>query len=74
MNIKDYLEKHDVTQGVLALKINVTPGFISQLVLKKRPIPAELAISLEKATNGEVTCEESRPDIDWAYLRNANAA
>ncbi|MDT4679101.1 transcriptional regulator, partial [Escherichia coli] len=27
--------------------------------------------AIEKATGGAVTCEELRPDIDWAYLRGA---
>ena len=34
--------------------------------------PIERCIPIERATNGEVTCEELRPDrkADFAYLRN----
>jgi DNA-binding transcriptional regulator YdaS (Cro superfamily) len=32
-------------------------------------VPAEYCPRIEKLTHGEVTCEELRPDVDWAYLR-----
>lgn len=28
-----------------------------------------LAIAIERESAGAVTCEELRPDVDWAYLR-----
>jgi len=34
-------------------------------------VPAEHCPSIEKATSRAVTCEELRPDVDWAYLRGA---
>lgn len=38
-------------------------------------IPAERCIDLERLSGGNVRCEQMRPDVDWAYLRNpANAA
>lgn len=40
----------------------------------ERALPAEHCITLEKMNNGLVRCEEMRPDVDWAYLRNASAA
>lgn len=42
---------------------------IQQWVLTR--VPAEHCPTIERATGGEVTCEELRPDIDWAYLRNS---
>jgi DNA-binding transcriptional regulator YdaS (Cro superfamily) len=32
-------------------------------------VPAEHCPRIEKLTAGKVTCEELRPDVDWAYLR-----
>jgi DNA-binding transcriptional regulator YdaS (Cro superfamily) len=29
-----------------------------------------MAINIERESGGKVTCEELRPDVDWAYLRN----
>ena len=44
---------------------------VNQWVKQKRPIPAERCPTIEKATNGAVRCEDLRPDVDWAYLRNS---
>lgn len=32
-------------------------------------IPAEYCPSIERLVNRAVTCEQLRPDVDWAYLR-----
>lgn len=34
-------------------------------------IPAEYCPSIERELNGQIKCEEMRPDVDWAYLRLA---
>lgn len=63
MDLKTYLERHDVTQAELARRIGVTPSFVSQWITGHRPIPAEKAIPIEEATGGAVKRYESRPDI-----------
>jgi len=35
----------------------------------KRGLPAEHCPVIERATDGQVSCEDLRPDVDWAYLR-----
>ncbi|WP_284459594.1 helix-turn-helix domain-containing protein [Cupriavidus campinensis] len=37
--------------------------------IENNRIPAERCPSLERAAKGVVRCEEMRPDVDWAYLR-----
>lgn len=37
-------------------------------------VPAERCPGIEKASNGAVRCEDLRPDVDWAYLRNTRKA
>ena len=32
-------------------------------------IPAERCPAIERATAGQVRCEDLRPDVDWAVLR-----
>lgn len=34
--------------------------------------PAEYCPAIERATNGEVRCEDLRGDIDWSVLRNSD--
>lgn len=36
-------------------------------------IPAERCPALERACQSAVRCEEMRPDVDWAYLRQQSA-
>lgn len=39
--------------------------------LNREAVPAEYCPAIERATNGAVRCEDLRPDVDWAYLRNS---
>lgn len=55
---------------VLADHLGVTKGAVGQWKLKNRKIPAEHCPVIERLVNRAVTCEELRPDVDWAYLRN----
>lgn len=58
-------------QAALARSLNVTPATVSQWVNEVRPVPAERCPSIERITQGAVRCEDLRPDVDWAYLRNS---
>ena len=40
----------------------------------KRRFPAELCPVVERHLVGAVTCEELRPDVDWAVLRRRRRA
>ena len=55
----------------LARDLKVSQPVISNWKNKKAPIPLERCLSIEKLTNGVVRCEELRPDIDWAAIRNS---
>ena len=69
MDLKTYFQTHK--QVDLARRLGVTPGAVHQWVTGATVLTAERAIEIEKATQGAVTCEELRPDVDWAYLRRA---
>jgi DNA-binding transcriptional regulator YdaS (Cro superfamily) len=71
---KEALEKAVLivgTASALAEMIGISKGAISQWKDEGRRIPAEHCPAIERATNGEVRCEDLRPDVDWAYLRAA---
>ncbi|OLU23102.1 hypothetical protein BVH03_23015 [Pseudomonas sp. PA15(2017)] len=48
-------------------------GQLKQVAYGHRRASAALSISLDRETGGRVPCEETRPDIDWAYLRGKAA-
>ncbi|MCW9733721.1 helix-turn-helix domain-containing protein [Avibacterium sp. 20-15] len=54
-------------QSALAKHFNIRPWAVSKW--QKSGVPAERCPEIEKLTNGQVTCEELRPDIDWSVLR-----
>ena len=56
-------------QAALARILGVKPPSVNQWVNGDRPVPAERCPDIEAATAGAVTCEELRPDINWAVLR-----
>lgn len=56
-------------QAKLARLLKLKPPTVNQWVTGVRQVPAEQCPEIEKATDGAVTCEELRPDVDWAYLR-----
>lgn len=71
MNLTEYLIKENITQSALGEMLGVSQGAIGQWKLDGRRIPAEHCPAIERLSNRSVTCEELRPDIDWAYLRNS---
>jgi DNA-binding transcriptional regulator YdaS (Cro superfamily) len=53
------------SQAELARLLQVTPAMVNQLVKGARPVPLEHCLSIETATNGQVTRQEMRPDDFW---------
>lgn len=51
--------------------LGVSPPSVNQWIKGVRQLPAERCPAIERATRGEVLCEELRPDIDWSYLRRS---
>lgn len=52
------------SQRDLADKIGITPVLISQWANALRPVPPERCVEIERATDGEVSRKDLRPD-DW---------
>ena len=57
------------SQAALAAALSVTKAAVSQWKDADRKVPAEHCPAIERLTNGEVRCEDLRPDIEWAVLR-----
>lgn len=54
-----------------ARQLGVTPQAVCFWRDGKRQLAAEYCPAIERATKGAVTCEELRPEVDWAYLRKS---
>lgn len=68
MKLKDYLNGWGKTAEMAAV-IGLPASVVSFWANGKRQVPAERCPAIEEATNGLVTCEELRPDINWSILR-----
>ncbi|MFJ5398433.1 transcriptional regulator [Pectobacterium sp. CHL-2024] len=70
MNLKNYTNQKRGRAASLGRELCIPSVLISQWANGTRQVPAERCPEIEKATDGKVTCEELRPDVDWAYLRS----
>jgi DNA-binding transcriptional regulator YdaS (Cro superfamily) len=69
---KDPLDKAaDIvgSQSALAVSLGVTKSAVNQWKDEGRRVPAEKCPAIERLTKGAVRCEDLRPDVDWAVLR-----
>lgn len=71
MNLKNYLSinRKTVNRGVFAENIGVSRVYVSHICSGFRLASIRLCLAIERETSGAVTCEDLRPDVDWAYLR-----
>ena len=57
------------SQTALAALLGVSKGAVSQWKEVGRRVPAEYCPLIERATAGQVRCEDLRPDVAWDVLR-----
>lgn len=70
MTLLDYMKKVEKAElERFAESCGTSLGQLRQVAYGNRRASAGLAIAIDRETNGQVPCEETRPDIDWAYLR-----
>jgi len=69
MDLRTYFETTRTRQVDLARQLGVVTVVVSQWTSGVRQVPAERCPAIERATAGQVRCEDLRPDVDWAVLR-----
>lgn len=69
MNLNDYLSSPGRVARSFARELGVPPPLLCQWRTGARRVPAGRCPTIERITEGAVTCEEMRPDVDWAYIR-----
>ncbi len=73
MQLKEYFQgskRGEMARLIRAM--NIAQPIVSLWVSGKRRVPAERCPEIEKFTEGKVTCEELRPDVNWKVLRNSS--
>ncbi|HGY9618056.1 transcriptional regulator [Pseudomonas putida] len=74
MKLLDYIKPLEKAQlEAFATSCGSTVGQIRQVAYGRRA-SAELAIRIDIASSGLVSCEDIRDDINWEYLRGKRAA
>lgn len=73
MTLTEYLKEAQGGGAALASALGVVPELVSQWKTGARRVPAERCPDIERATGSAVRCEDLRPDIDWAVLREQAA-
>ncbi|CAM3839189.1 transcriptional regulator [Castellaniella denitrificans] len=61
-------------QQDFAARCGTSLGYLRKAISTGQRIGESLCINIERESAGAVTCEELRPDVDWAYLRGSGAA
>ena len=74
MTLHDYIKLLDKSAlASFAARCGTSVGQLKQVAYGHRRPGAALAISIERESLRSVICEQMRPDIDWAYLRNTES-
>ena len=75
MTLIELIRSLEPTQlEALAERSCTSVGNLKQIAYGYRLAGPGLAINLDRESGRAVTCEELRPDIDWAYLRNSSTS
>lgn len=68
--LRTYLNSLSVPQQAdFAKRCETTVGYLRKAISQGQRIGEKTTILIERESGGVVTCEELRPDVDWAYLR-----
>lgn len=72
MDLKAYLSTLTLKEReALATRCETTAAHLRNVSYGDRTCGESLAINLERESGQAITCEELRPDVDWAYLRSS---
>lgn len=70
MGLLEYIGSLDgEARAAFAERCETTFPFLRNVAYGSRRAGESLCINIERESGGQVTCEELRPDVDWAYLR-----
>lgn len=68
MNPTQRAISHIGSQALLAKTLGITQPCVSEWARGERPVPIDRCGAIERATEGFVTCDELRPDLEWSRI------
>lgn len=71
MKLSEWVDQERGRQSSLARSIGADAQLVWQWARGVRQVPADRCPAIERATGGEVRCEDLRPDVEWSVLRAA---
>ena len=72
MKLRDYFEKQGRgSLTYLAKQMGAKTSNVCLWAKGKKKVPTNHCPEIERITEGKVTCEELRPDVNWGVLRNS---
>ena len=76
MGLLDYLKMMESVEKLdgFAVGCGTSVAHLYQVARCYRRAGESLAINIERESGGVVRCEDLRPDVDWAYLRNSGSS
>ena len=74
MQLLEYIKALDSNEERedFATRCETTLAQLKQGAYFNRRAGESLAINIDRESGGVVSCEELRPDVDWAYIRNSS--
>lgn len=70
--LRTYLNSlRPVEQADFCARCNTSVGYLRKAISVGHKLGDSLVVAIERESGGVVRCEDLRPDVDWAYLRNS---
>lgn len=67
MNLATYLKKTQLNKAAFAREVGISSALLYQFETGLRPVPPQHCPAIVRASDGEVTCKDLRPD-DWRRI------
>lgn len=55
-------------------RCGTSEGYLRKVCSTGAKLGERLCINIERESNGVITCEELRDDVDWAFIRGTSKA
>jgi DNA-binding transcriptional regulator YdaS (Cro superfamily) len=57
-------------QHAFAKRCGTSVGYLRKAISISQQLSEKIVIAIERESEGEIRCEDLRPDVDWQFLRN----